>query len=208
MPYFGSNTKEMILIIIPVLGVIIGYSAESISAYTESANPSSIEETIDEVVTDTLDSMMNDTINSLIQDTSESVLSQNTNFNQNKFPSILDISQVPASSPQDNSLSINSSESSLDQNISDTREAIANYNKTTIPAGDSDESNSTNKTQYLLGDSKVDESDTVEQNYSSSGLADNDYDNNNKNNMNDDTKSVDYLADFFDKLIQLLFKRS
>jgi hypothetical protein len=207
MAYFGSNTKEMILIIIPVLGVIIGYSAESINAYTESANPSSIEETIDEVVTDTLDGMMNDTINSLIQDTSESVLSQNTNFNQNKFPSILDISQVPASSPQDNSLTINSSKRSLDQNISDTGEVIANYNKTTTPAGDSDESNSTNKSQYLLGDSKVDKY-TVERNYSSSGLADNDYDNNNKNNMNDDTKSVDYLADFFDKLIQLLFKRS
>lgn len=202
-PYFGSNTKLIILIIIPILGATIGYSVESISAYTENTSASSIKETIDEVVTDTLDGMMNDTINSLIQDTSESVLSQDTNFNQSKFPSILDISQVPASPPQANSVTINTSENSLDQNVNDSREAIAIYNRTSAAVGDSNDSNS-NKTQALLGDSKLDESATAEQNYSSSDLADN----TNKDKMKDNTKSVDYLADFFDKLIQLLFKRS
>lgn len=203
-PYFGSNTKLIILIIIPILGATIGYSVESISAYTENTSASSIKETIDEVVTDTLDGMMNDTINSLIQDTSESVLSQDTNFNQSKFPSILDISQVPASPPQANSVTINTSENSLDQNVNDSREAIAIYDRTSTPVGDSNDSNSSNKTQSLLGDSKLDESDTAEQNYSSSDLADN----TNKDKMKNNTKSVDYLADFFDKLIQLLFKRS
>ncbi len=53
----------MILIIIPIVGATIGYSVESISAYTENTSASSIKETIDEVVTDTLDGMMNDTIN-------------------------------------------------------------------------------------------------------------------------------------------------
>ncbi len=70
-------------------------------------------------------------------------------------------------------------------------------------AGDSNDSNSSNKSQYIL-DSKLDESDTAERNYSSSDLADN----SNKDKLKDNTKSVDYLADFFDKLIQLLFKRS
>jgi hypothetical protein len=203
-PYFVSNTKLIILIIISILGATIGYSVESISAYTENTSASSIKETIDEVVTDTLDGMMNDTINSLIQGTSESVLSQDTNLNQSKFPSILDISQVPASPPQANSVTINTSENSLDQNVNDSREGISIYDRTSTAVGDSNDSNSSNKTQSLLGDSKLDESDTAEQNYSSSDLADN----TNKDKMKNNTKSVDYLADFFDKLIQLLFKRS
>jgi hypothetical protein len=193
----------MILIIIPIVGATFGYSVESISAYTENTSASSIKETIDEVVTDTLDGMMNDTINSLFQDTSQSVLSQDTNFNQSKFPSILDISEVPASPPQANSLTTNSSENSLDKNINDNHKAIASYNRTSNPVGDSNDSNSSNKTQDVL-DSKPDESDTAERNYSSSDLADN----SNKDEVKDNTKSVDYLGDFFDKLIQLLFKRS
>jgi|SoiMethySBSTD1v2_1073268.scaffolds.fasta_scaffold152506_1 hypothetical protein len=193
----------MILIIIPIVGATIGYSIESISAYTENASATSIKETIDEVVTDTLDGMMNDTINSLFQDTSQSVLSQDTNFNQSKFPSILDISQVPANPPQAESFTTKPSENSLDRNINDSREAIASYNRSSNPAADSNNSNSSNKTQYIL-DSKPDESDTPEQNYSSSDLADN----SNKDKSKDNTKSVDYLGDFFDKLIQLLFKRS
>ena len=193
----------MILIIIPIVGATIGYSIESISAYTENASATSIKETIDEVVTDTLDGMMNDTINSLFQDTSQSVLSQDTNFNQSKFPSILDISQVPANPPQAESFTTKPSENSLDRNINDSREAIASYNRSSNPAADSNNSNSPNKTQYIL-DSKPDESDTPEQNYSSSDLADN----SNKDKSKDNTKSVDYLGDFFDKLIQLLFKRS
>jgi hypothetical protein len=193
----------MILIIIPIVGSTIGYSAESSSAYTENTSASSIKETIDEVVTDTLDGMMNDTINGLIQDTSKSVLSQDTNFNRSKFPSILDISQVPASPPQANSLTTNSSENSLDKNINDSHAAIASFNRTSNPAGDSNDPNSSNKTQYIL-DSKPDESDTAERNYSSSDLADN----SKKDKLKDNTKSVDYLADFFDKLTQLLFKRS
>lgn len=193
----------MILIIIPIVGTTIGYSVESISAYTENTSASSIKETIDEVVTDTLDGMMNDTINSLFQDTSQSVLSQDTNFNQSKFPSILDISQVPASPPQVDSLTTNSSENSLDKNMNDSRKAIASHNITTNPAGNSNNSNSSNKTQYVL-DSKPDEFETAERNYSSSDLADN----SNKDELKDNTKSVDYLGDFFDKLIQLLFKRS
>jgi hypothetical protein len=193
----------MILIIIPIVGATIGYSIESISAYTENASATSIKETIDEVVTDTLDGMMNDTINSLFQDTSQSVLNQDTNFNQSKFPSILDISQVPANPPQAESFTTKPSENSLDRNINDSREAIASYNRSSNPAADSNNSNSSNKTQYIL-DSKPDESDTPEQNYSSSDLADN----SNKDKSKDNTKSVDYLGDFFDKLIQLLFKRS
>jgi hypothetical protein len=193
----------MILIIIPIVGATIGYSIESISAYTENASATSIKETIDEVVTDTLDGMMNDTINSLFQDTSQSVLSQDTNFNQSKFPSILDISQVPANPPQAESFTTKPSENSLDRNINDSREAIASYNRSSNPAADSNNSNSSNKTQYIL-DSKPDESDTPEQNYSSSDLADN----SNKDKSKDNIKSVDYLGDFFDKLIQLLFKRS
>jgi hypothetical protein len=193
----------MILIIIPIVGATIGYSIESISAYTENASATSIKETIDEVVTDTLDGMMNDTINSLFQDTSQSVLSQDTNFNQSKFPSILDISQVPANPPQAESFTTKPSENSLDRNINDSREAIASYNRSSNPAADSNNSNSSNKTQYIL-DSKPDESDTPEKNYSSSDLADN----SNKDKSKDNTKSVDYLGDFFDKLIQLLFKRS
>ena len=193
----------MILIIIPIVGATIGYSIESISAYTENASATSIKETIDEVVTDTLDGMMNDTINSLFQDTSQSVLSQDTNFNQSKFPSILDISQVPANPPQAESFTTKPSENSLDRNINDSRVAIASYDRSSNPAADSNNSNSSNKTQYIL-DSKPDESDTPEQNYSSSDLADN----SNKDKSKDNTKSVDYLGDFFDKLIQLLFKRS
>ena len=193
----------MILIIIPIVGATIGYSIESISAYTENTSASSIKESIDEVVTDTLDGMMNDTINSLFQDTSQSVLNQDTNFNQSKFPSILDISQVPANPPQAESFTTKPSENSLDRNINDSREAIASYNRSSNPAADSNNSNSPNKTQYIL-DSKPDESDTPEQNYSSSDLADN----SNKDKSKDNTKSVDYLGDFFDKLIQLLFKRS
>jgi hypothetical protein len=193
----------LILIIVPIVGTTIGYSVESISAYTENTSALSIKETIDEVVTDTLDGMMNDTINSLFQDTSQSVLSQDTNFNQSKFPSILDISQVPASPPEADSLTTNSSENYLDKNINDSRKAIASHNIITNPAGNSNNSNSSNKTQYVL-DSKPDEFDTAERNYSSSDLADN----SNKDELKDNTKSVDYIGDFFDKLIQLLFKRS
>jgi hypothetical protein len=193
----------LILIIVPIVGTTIGYSVESISAYTENTSSLSIKETIDEVVTDTLDGMMNDTINSLFQDTSQSVLSQDTNFNQSKFPSILDISQVPASPPEADSLTTNSSENYLDKNINDSRKAIASHNIITNPAGNSNNSNSSNKTQYVL-DSKPDEFDTAERNYSSSDLADN----SNKDELKDNTKSVDYIGDFFDKLIQLLFKRS
>ena len=192
----------MILIIIPVVGATIGYSVESISAYTENTSASSIKESIDEVVTDTLDGMMNDTINSIFQDTSQSVLSQEPNFNQSKFPSILDISEVPASPSQANSLTTNSSENSLDKNINDTRETIASYNRTSNPSGDYNDSSS-NKTQNTL-DSKPYESDTAERNYSSSDLVDK----SNNDKSKDNTKSVNYLADFFDKLVQLLFKRS
>lgn len=193
----------MILIITPIVGTAIGYSVESISAYTENTSASSIKESIDEVVTDTLDGMMNDTINSIFQDTSQSVLSQEPNFNQSKFPSILDISEVPASPSQANSLTTNSSENSLDNNLNDTRETIASYNRTSNPSGDSNDSNSSNKTQNIL-DSKPDESDTAERNYSSSDLVDK----SNNDKSKDNTKSVNYLADFFDKLVQLLFKRS
>jgi hypothetical protein len=193
----------MILIITPIVGAAIGYSVESISAYTENTSASSIKESIDEVVTDTLDGMMNDTINSIFQDTSQSVLSQEPNFNQSKFPSILDISEVPASPSQANSLTTNSSENSLDNNLNDTRETIASYNRTSNPSGDSNDSNSSNKTQNIL-DSKPDESDTAERNYSSSDLVDK----SNNDKSKDNTKSVNYLADFFDKLVQLLFKRS
>jgi hypothetical protein len=192
-----------ILIITPIVGAAIGYSVESISAYTENTSASSIKESIDEVVTDTLDGMMNDTINSIFQDTSQSVLSQEPNFNQSKFPSILDISEVPASPSQANSLTTNSSENSLDNNLNDTRETIASYNRTSNPSGDSNDSNSSNKTQNIL-DSKPDESDTAERNYSSSDLVDK----SNNDKSKDNTKSVNYLADFFDKLVQLLFKRS
>jgi hypothetical protein len=191
----------MILTIIPILGITICYSAGSLAASTGNTSASSIKETIDEVVTDTLDGMMNDTIDNLIQDTSKSVFRQSSNFNQSKFPSILDMSQSPS---QDKSLVINTSEMTFNQNISNTGDEVENITLTANAPSNMNDSSFSNKTQYLSEDTRSDKVDKNKLNYSSSMLIDD----NNKSNTADKTKPVNYLADLFDKLMQLLFKRS
>jgi hypothetical protein len=180
---------------------MIGYPSAFTYAYSENTNTSSIKGIIDKVVSDTLDGMMNDTINSLVQDTSKSVLSHNSKFNQNKFPSSLDMSQIPVSLPYDNSIAINSSGSTLEKNRDYTSEAIASSNNPTTRIDDSNGSNSSNKTQTSVVDSKVNQSGMSDVHNSSSDIL-------NNQKTNDDTKSVDYLADFFHKLKQLFFKGS
>ena len=187
--------------IIAIVGIIIFISIESIDVYAGNTSALSIKETIDEVVTGTLDGMMNDTIDTLIQDTSKSVPGQGSYFNQSNFPSLLDISRSPS---QDELFVMNSSNRSFNQNLSDSRAEVANYNKSTNTQTNLKDSSFSNQTQDTFIVSHGDKVDDKMQNYSSAASVVN----NNKNNTRDETKPVNYLEDLFDKLVQLLIKRS
>jgi hypothetical protein len=198
---FGSSTDVMSFAIIPIIGVVIFISTGPFDAYAGNTSALSIKETIDEVVTGTLDGMMNDTIDTLIQDTSNPVLSQGSNTNQSNFPSILDMSQSPS---QDKSFVTNSSNRFFNQNLSDTRAVVANYNNATDAKANFNNSSFSNQTQDTFIDSHSDKVDDNRQNYSSATSVNN----NNKSYTSDEAKPVNYLEDLFDKLVQLLFKRS